>query len=182
MKNAIILHGIGSKPTDFWFPSAKSELESRGYEVWVPQLPQPDDPDTEVYVPYILTHGVFTNETVIIGHSSGASLILAVLEKVQIKINKAMLVSAFLTRGGTRPEKAVKEREEEYNWTTIKSNVEQIITINSTNDPWGCDDTQGRKIFDHVGGLFIVNTDGHMGSTYFKQPYKEFPLITKLID
>jgi predicted alpha/beta hydrolase family esterase len=182
MKNAIILHGISSTPNDFWFPYVKSELESRGYGVWVPQLPQPDDPDIEIYVPYILTHGVFTNETVIIGHSSGASIILAVLEKLEVKINKAILVSAFLTRGGARPAKAVKEREEAYDWVIIRSNAEQIITINSTNDPWGCDDTQGRKIFDHVGGLCIVNNDGHMGSAYFKQPYKEFPLVTKLVE
>lgn len=182
MKNTIILHGISSTPNDFWFPFVKKELESRGHTVWVPQLPQPDDPDIEVDVPYILNHGMFTNETVIIGHSSGASIILAVLEQLETKIHMAILVSAFLVRGDSRPAKAVKETVEEYDWTKIKSNVELFITINSTNDPWGCNDTQGRKIFDHVGGLLIVNTDGHMGSTYFKQPYKEFPLITKLVD
>ncbi len=182
MKNAIILHGIGSTPDDFWFPYLKSGLEQKGYAVWVPQLPQPDDPDIAVYVPFILEQGVFTAETVIIGHSSGASIILAVLEKLEVKIHQAILVSAFLTRGGKRPAKALKANESDYDWAKIRSNVEQIITINSTNDPWGCDDMQGREIFNRVGGLLIVNNDGHMGSTYFKQPYKKFPLIVKLIE
>ena len=181
MKNAIILHGIGSTPNDFWFPYVKSGLEKKGYEVWVPQLPQPDNPDIDVYVPYILKQGVFTEETVIIGHSSGASIILSVLEKLEVRINQTILVSAFLTRGGKRPAKAVKPKEEDYDWKKIQANVEQFVIINSTNDPWGCDDTQGRKIFNRVGGLLIVNNDGHMGSTYFKQPYKKFPMIVKLI-
>ena len=181
MKNAIILHGIGSTPNNFWFPYVKSELEKKGYEVWVPQLPQPDNPDIDVYVPYILKQGVFTEETVIIGHSSGASIILAVLEKLEVRIDQTILVSAFLTRGGKRPAKAVKPQEDDYYWKKIQANVEQFVIINSTNDPWGCDDTQGRKIFNRVGGSLIVNNDGHMGSTYFKQPYKKFPMIVKLI-
>jgi len=32
-----------------------------------------------------------------------------------------------------------------------------------------------------VGGKLIVMHDGHMGSSYFNQPYKEFPLIMRLI-
>jgi hypothetical protein len=32
-----------------------------------------------------------------------------------------------------------------------------------------------------VGGKLIVMHDGHMGSSYFNQPYKEFPLILSLI-
>ena len=182
MKNAIILHGIGSTPNDFWFPYVKCELEKKGYEVWVPQLPQPDDPDIDVYVPYILKQGVFTEETVIIGHSSGASTILAVLEKLEVRINQTILIAAFLTRGGKRPAKAVKPQEDDYDWKKIQANVEQFVIINSTNDPWGCDDTQGRKIFNRVGGSLIVNNDGHMGSTYFKQSYMKFPLILKLIE
>jgi predicted alpha/beta hydrolase family esterase len=182
MKNAIILHGIGSTPNDFWFPYMKSELEKKSYEVWTPQLPQPDDPDIEVYVPYILTHGVFTNETVIIGHSSGASVILALLEKINTKIHMAILVSGFLSRGGQRPAKAVKAHESDYNWKKIRSNASEFITINAINDPWGCNDTEGRQIFNNVGGLLILNTEGHMGSAYYNQPYKKFLLITKLVD
>lgn len=182
MKNAIILHGIGSTPSDFWFPYMQSELEKKGYEVWVPQLPQTDDPDIEVYVPFLLLNGTYSSETVLIGHSSGASTILALLEKVSVKIHQAILVSAFLTREGERPAKAVKAHEEDYDWAAIRSNVGKLTIINSANDPWGCNDVEGRKIFDRTGGLLIINNDGHMGSTFFKQPYKEFPLLVKLID
>jgi len=38
------------------------------------------------------------------------------------------------------------------------------LFINSVNDPWGCNDKQGRKMFDNLGGTLVVNNDGHMGS------------------
>jgi predicted alpha/beta hydrolase family esterase len=45
MKNAIILHGTGDTPTDFWFPYIKENLEKRGYSVWLPQLPNAEKPN-----------------------------------------------------------------------------------------------------------------------------------------
>jgi hypothetical protein len=36
-------------------------------------------------------------------------------------------------------------------------------------------------MFDNLGGMQIVLHEGHMGSTYYNQPYKEFPLLLKLI-
>lgn len=55
--------------------------------------------------------------------------------------------------------------------------------VKSDNDPWSCDDKQGKRMFDKLGGTLIVRHDeGHMGSDSFNQPYKEFPLIIKLVE
>lgn len=180
MKNAIILHGIGSGPKDFWFPWTAKSLEKEGYKVWVPQLPQADDPDLKVQLPWILKNGEFNRETVLIGHSSGASLILGILDSLDVKIRMAVLVSGFLTRGGVRPKQAVKA-ENAYHWEKMKTKTDELVFINAVNDPWGCNDEQGRKMFDHLGGTLIINNEGHMGSEYYKQPYREFPLLLKLI-
>lgn len=37
-------------------------------------------------------------------------------------------------------------------------------------------------MFENLGGMLIINNEGHMGSDTFKQPYKEFPLLLKLIE
>ena len=50
MKNALILHGTSCTPQSFWQPSIKSFLESKGYEVIVPQLPEADTPDLEKWL------------------------------------------------------------------------------------------------------------------------------------
>jgi uncharacterized protein len=177
MKNAILLHGTSCTPESFWFPSIRRFLESEGYDVWAPHLPQPDDPDLEVQLPYVLENGVFTDETIIIGHSAGVPLALAILERVGV--GKAVLVAGFarpLGKDGTH-EKIVKD----FAWDAIRENVRELIVINAVNDPWGCDDDEGRHIAVHAGGKLIVNHEGHMGSDRFNQPYREFPLLVSLL-
>lgn len=180
MKNAIILHSVGSNPHQFWFPWLTQNLERKSYRVWAPQLPDPDSADLKVQLPYVLEHGEFNKKTILIGHSSGASLVLAVLDALNIKIKKAIMVAGFLTRGGARPKYAVRN-ESQYNWKKMRNNVGELFFINAVNDPWGCDDKQGMKMFARLGGTLILNNEGHMGSEKFKQPYRQFPLLLKLI-
>jgi hypothetical protein len=181
MKNAIILHGSGETPNSFWIPYIKEDLEKKGYEVWIPQLPDADAPVLSKWLPLVLEGGKFSKETVIISHSAGGPLLLSVLEKIAVKIKQAILVAGFSypLSGDT----AKDILQDSYDWQKIKDNVEDIIFINSNNDPWGCDDKQGKLMFDNLGGTLIVRDgEGHMGSDKFNQPYREFPLLTKLID
>lgn len=178
MKNAIILHGSGDSPESFWIPWLKSELEKHGYEVWAPLLPDADNPDINKWLPFVMENGKFNNDTIIIGHSAGATLIWALLDKIDVKIKQAVLVSGFVDYGIL--DSILKE---DYNWDKIsKGTSEKLIFINSENDPWGCDDKQGRKMLDLAGGIqIIIKGEGHMGSMRFNQSYKEFPLLKKLI-
>lgn len=69
-----------------------------------------------------------------------------------------------------------------YDWDKIQQHANEFVFINSDNDPWGCDDKAGRKLQEHLGGrLIICKGQGHFGSDTYKQPYKEFPLLLKLI-
>jgi predicted alpha/beta hydrolase family esterase len=180
LKNAIILHGTGDTPDLFWFPYIKSFLESEGYEVWLPQLPNADYPNLTDWLPYVLESGVFTQETIIVGHSAGAQLILSLLEKIDQPTKQAILVSGYAKALRSTAE---SEQEGEYNWRAIKGKSQQFIFINSDNDPWECTDTQGRIMLDQLGGVqIILKGEGHMGSQTYNQPYKEFPLLTRLID
>lgn len=180
MKNAIILQGAGETTESFWLPWFKKELEKIGYKVWLPQLPDNNDPQLKKNLPFVLDNGKFTKETIIIGHSAGCPLILSVLENLNVQIKQAILVAGFCfpIPGENAANKILQK---EYHWNKIKVHVKDIIFINSVNDPWGCNDKQGRKMFDNLGGTLIVNNEGHMGSDTFKQPYKEFPFLLKLI-
>ncbi|MFA5124457.1 MAG: alpha/beta fold hydrolase [Patescibacteria group bacterium] len=179
MKNAIILHGTGDSPDLFWFPWLKDNLEKKGYEVWLPALPNPKFPNRQEWVPFILENGKFNSETVIIGHSAGAQIILSVLEKFESPIKQAILVSGYAK--ALRKTADSEKNVDDYDWEKIKGKAEEFIFINSDNDPWTCDDTQGRIMFNHLGGSQIILHEGHMGSSYFNQPYKEFPFLLRLI-
>ncbi len=183
MRNAIIFHGSSETPSSFWYPSIGKFLENQGYEVWVPQLPEPNHgiPELKVQLPFILENGKFNEETTIVGHSAGCPLTLSVLENINTKIHRAVLVAGY-----ARPLRGLPESEpilqKEYNWEKIKQNVRDIYFINSDNDPWKCNDKEGYYIFQHLGGTLIIrHGEGHMGSHKFNQPYSKFPLLEKLL-
>lgn len=182
MKNAILLQGIGETPKSFWLPYAKKELEKKGYEVWISQLPNNDDPDIKRSLPFVLKNVKFTKNTVIIARSAGCPLTLSILENINVQIKQAILVAGFATPLPTKGA-ATKILQKRYNWKKIGQHVKDIIFINSDNDPWGCDDKQGKYMLDHLGGkLIIPKGEGHMGSSTFNQPYKKFPFLIKLVD
>ena len=179
-KNAIIFHGTGTRPDEFWFPYVKEKLEARGYSVWLPQLPNADKPNIEEWLPFVLKSGMITEDTVLIGHSKGSALILHILENIHFIMKQAILVAGYAE---ALPKTAKSDDKDELKWDVIKFHVKDIIFINSDNDPWECTDVQGRIMFNHLGGTqIILHGEGHMGSGTFKQPYKEFPLIVKLVD
>lgn len=191
MKNAIMFHGSGETPNSFWYPNIKKFLESKGYEVWAPQLPNPEAPDLKFQLPFVLKNAKFDSETIIIGHSSGCPLILAVLENIGVKVRKAILVAGYARKLGKVTDPQLKKEEEDanpilqnkYNWDKIKANAKDIVFINSDNDPWGCDDKEGDYMFRNLGGTLIIrHGEGHMGSGSFNQPYREFPLLEKLLE
>jgi uncharacterized protein len=177
--NAIILHGTGATPDSFWYPSIRSALENQGYDVWVPKLPGADSPELTVQLPFIMENGTFTEQTVLIGHSSGCALILSALEKIKVKLTKVILVAGF-----ARPLKkvALDIFPKRYDWKRIRNNANEFIIINSDDDPWGCDDREGRFLFNKLCGTFIVvHGQGHMGSDKYQQPFREFPLLNRLL-
>lgn len=178
MKNAIILHGTGTKPNEFWFPYLKKELESKGCRVWLPQLPNAEKPNIQDWLPFILKNGKISNDTIIIGHSAGAQITLSILENIKIKVKQVILVSGYAKL-------LIKDRKSKNlgnpNWKKIEGHAQNFVFINSDNDPWGCNDKQGKIMFNNLGGTLIINHEGHMGSKTYKQPYKKFPLLIKLI-
>lgn len=181
MKNAILLHGTSSNPNSFWFPYLKSELEAKGYTVSAPQLPGTDSPDLKNWLPTALKENI-NEQTVLVGHSAGVPLILSILENINTKIKQAILVAGYARpKGKDKAEEAILQSK--YDWSKIKSSCHEFIFINSDNDPWGCNDTEGRFMLDNLGGTLVIRKgEGHMGSDTFNQSYKDFPFLVKLID
>lgn len=179
MKNAILLHGTGDSPTRYWFPYVARGLKRKGYKVWAPRLPNAEKPNLSDWLAYVYRNGVFTKNTILIGHSAGAQLILSLLEKIDEKIKQAILVSGYAE---PLPKNEGVKNKHKFAWKKIKKHATSFIFINSDNDPWGCTSKQGKIMLDQLGGTLIIpKGQGHMGSTTYKQPYKRFPLLVKLV-
>jgi len=181
MKNAIIFHGTDCSPDSkfYWYSWLKKELENRGYNVATPHYSDINHEPIDTFLPKVLNDHHFDSETILVGHSAGSPLILSILENIDIKVKLSVLVAGYSMRLSGEPLDPVLQ--ESYDWEKIKNNSDNFVFINSVNDPWGCDDKQGRILFDNLGGTQIIRNDGHFGSEGQNLPYVEFPLLRDII-
>jgi len=178
MKRAIIFHGTSQTPGSFWYPWLAEQLQKRGYDAKVPYYPDINRTPITEFLPKVMQNEQIDSETLLIGHSSGAPLVLSILEHVDTVIPLAILVAGY---SAPLPDSEDVVLQDKYDWAKIRKNVKDVILINSANDPWGCDDKQGRTMFNHLGGTQIIRNDGHFGSRTYNQPYRSFNLLDKLI-
>lgn len=176
-RNAIIFHGTGANPEICWYPWLRRRLTERGYAVEVPHYPGLNVDPIDTFLPKVLGNHDFDEHTVLIGHSGGAALILAVLEHIDATVSQAVLVAGYSTRPNAGNEPVLQA---DYDWAAIKSHVHDLYFVNSRKDPYGCDDKQGRAMFERLGGTQVVRDDGHFEPTS-DQPFETFELLDKLI-
>jgi len=186
MKTAWLLHGTGGSDKDyFWFADTKEYLESKGYKVWWPLLPHTSKPnlkETRHFIEYNDTNFVCDEETIIIGHSSACPVTLELLQYFEVPVKQVILVAGFYKPINDGGFSELMLPEKEFDYETIKKAAKEIILINSNDDPWGCNDKQSLPVAIKLGATQIVATgQGHMGSGAFKQPYKSFPLLKRLL-
>lgn len=176
MKNALILHGKDGNPDKNWFSWLQKELIKKGYDVWVPQLPDADDPDIQKYLEFITdSDWKFNKDSVIVGYSAGAVAILGILTALGIQIHKSILVGGFTTGIGLDKLFTI-----DFDWNKIKNSTDEIHVINSDDDP--------HIPIEH--GVFLAESLGvkhnlMIGQKHFNESmlpkYKEFPELLDII-
>jgi len=181
MKNALILHGTENDSSGNWFQWLKKQLESRGFEVWVPDLPNSEMPDAEKYNNLLLNHGfIFNEETVLVGHSSGAVSILNLLAELpaDVKIRAAFLVGAF--KGPLNKETRSKLFPKPFNFEQLKTHCNKFVFVHSDNDPY-CPLSDAEFLANKLDGdLMVKKGQGHFNLDASPN-YKQFPVLLELI-
>lgn len=98
-KRVFIVHGWGGNPDEGWFPWLKKELETRGFSVVIPILPDSNNPRIFNWVPALANEVGMPDEfTYFVGHSMGCQTIIRYIESLQEgqKIGGAVFVAGFL--------------------------------------------------------------------------------------
>lgn len=188
VKNALILHGAGNNSQGNWFPWLKKQLEAKGYKVWSPDLPNADVPIQKDWLNTIFSNKgwVLDEDSTIIGHSAGATLILRILERLPkgVRINRAILVAGPIDKGKFPEFFQYKEdlTREPFNWDKIKNSSKNFYLIASDNDPYDCGDRHARVMHGKLGGKLIIKKgQGHF-NLEASPSYKEFPFLLTLIN
>ena len=157
-RRAIIFHGTGAQPGWIWYPWLADRLRTRGYDVETPHHPGTNVEPIASFLPTVLAAHTFDEDTVLVGHSGGAALLLALLEHLDVTVAQAVLVAGYSTLPNDGPEPVLQEA---YDWAAIRSHVGELVFLNSVTDEFGCDAEQGRAMFDRLGGTLVVRDDGH---------------------
>jgi len=174
MKNAYIFHGWQGNSQENWFPWLKDKLEKLNIKTTIPDFPDSDQPKLEKWLKTLENYD-FNQETILIGHSLGAALIIRFLEKNKVKIASAYLVAVFDNDLNIPQLKNSGFFSPAFDWQKIKNQAENFYILNSNNDS-GIKPEYGLRIAQNLGiKTEILSEFGHFNN------FSEFPYLLNLI-
>lgn len=163
-KRVFIIHGWDGHPEEGWFPWLKRELEARGFEVSIPQMPEAQKPRIHHWVPAIANAvGIADVQTYFVGHSLGCQAIARYCESLPegVKVGGAVFVAGFFKRlTGLEDNAEVQKTDRHwldtpFDFTKVKNHLPKSAAIFSDDDPFVPLDNQD-DFRDKLGSEIIL--------------------------
>ncbi len=178
MKRAIIIHAWEETPDGQWLPWLKEKLESSGWKVDVPEMPNTKKPKLNEWMDKLLSLSP-GKDTVLIGHSLSNALIMKYLERPEAKIKSVIMVAAWDWLMEAVKKFHLTFFENGFDYEAIKRKQIPITIVNSTTDPW-INFERSKGLANKLNAKFIsVENAGHFMA---RDGYTEFPLLLKIIE
>lgn len=136
---ALIFHGLGSNPDQHWFSWLEKRLEEEGWEVEVPRFPTPEGQELENWLEVIDELEMkIDSETVLIGHSVGATFCLDLLDVRDYEVAGMFLVSCFTGKLGLEDFDPLNESfaERDFDWEKIRNSAAETEMFHGRDDPY----------------------------------------------
>jgi len=145
MKKALIIHGWDGNTKEPLHQYLRGELESLGYEITIPSMPNPATPVIKDWVDKIKS--IFNEKTdLIIGHSIGCQAVLRFIETLdsKVSISKVILIAPWMKLDMNTIEEEGEEviaiakpwMETPIDFDKVKKIVKSIVAIFSDNDSY----------------------------------------------
>jgi leucyl-tRNA synthetase len=154
--NFLILHGWEGSADSNFIPKLKADLEKMGYQVQAPNLPGTMFPKELDQVDFILKNCKIDANTIIIGHSLGTVLAMKLLEKIDFKIKKCILVAAFeqpFIKIGEFP--FAKDFDWNFDYKKISNSTNSGLILQAHNDSF-LEVKEGENLAKKLGFKFVV--------------------------
>jgi uncharacterized protein len=170
---AIFIHGNGgSTAGDIWLPWLERELTALGVEVINQTFPDNVKARAAFWLPHLESLGADEN-TVLIGHSSGASAAMRYAETHRLL--GSVLVGVCHTDLGDSSETASGYYADEWRWQDIRDNQRWIAIFHSTDDP-NIPVAEARFVAKQLKCSYFEHTDrGHFVNS------RQFPEIVDFV-
>lgn len=183
MKRAVIVHCWDGNSDYAWYPWLKAQLEKQGYEVSVPDMPDPDPPILATWLPHLQkVIGQPDDELLLVGHSIGTVTIMRYLESLESgRVGKVILVAGFTDQLGFKELENFFETR--LNFAAIRDKSKDgFVAIQSDDDPF-VSEQYGERLKEELNAkLVIKHGAGHMsGSVDGEQACTELPEVLENI-
>lgn len=168
MKHIVIIPGNGAGDVTManWYGWAKRKLNAiENVKCDLRNMPDPITARESVWIPFMRDKMNCGDETIIIGHSSGAEAAMRFAERYKVK--GIVVVSACVTDLGDENERASGYYSRPWDWDNIKRNTDWRVQFGSTDDPfipW----TEQQQVADGMTSeLYKFEDKGHFMNTSF---------------
>jgi len=171
-KKIIFIPGNGGgSPNDNWFPTVKKNLEAEGLQVIAEEFPDNDLARMSSWIPFLLDELNVDEESILVGHSSGAIAAMRLAERQPIL--GSVLIGAYHTHLDMEKEKLSGYFDTPWDWQKIKQNQQWITLFASQDDPW-IPIAEPRFIHTQLNCEYHEYKDeGHFGGDYHKSKFPE---------
>ncbi|XP_005111079.1 putative hydrolase RBBP9 isoform X2 [Aplysia californica] len=163
-------NGAGDVHRANWYGWLFRKLCDAGMECCLENMPDPITARESVWLPFMEKELRCDENTVIVGHSSGAEAAMRYAESH--KVYSIVLVSACVTDLGDPNEAASGYYNRPWDWESIKGNVKVIAQFGSTDDsfiPW----SEQQQVVEGLSSkLFEFSDKGHFMNSQFPQLLK----------
>lgn len=180
-KRAVIFHGTQGSPEGNWFRWLEKTLQNRGLEVWLPVLPKATAPSLKEWVEFVRRDCPFTldQDTIVIGHSSGAILAFLLLQSGFDSIGAVVGVSVFL-ENSINWEPNNRLFDVQFDWPVIAAQPTRRLVINSDTDPY-VPIIQAKTIAQRTNTeLVVIPNQGHFNLEQ-SPDYTQFPMLIECL-
>ncbi len=165
MEKYIILHGSFGSNEGNWFPWLKNELQAKGKQVFVPQMPIGIKKQNYKSWSNELDKLAIDKNTIIIAHSIAPVFVCKYLINNKTKVKKLIFVCGFNNYLGINPDyDAVNESMFFDNLEDIKEYCNDIICFYSDNDPYVNYDAEKQFADKITDKQFVIKGGGHINS------------------
>lgn len=181
-RTAFIFHGTGNDSKGNWFPWVRNELEKRGFEVHVPDFPTPEGQSLESWLEVFGEYEERVDEeSVFIGHSTGAVFILDLLDLKDFDIRAAFLVSGFVDSLGSERFDPLNETfaERDFDWRRLRERCGDFYLFHSIDDPYVPVEKAEELNSKLDAKLFLHEESGHFNT---EAGYESFAELVTLIE
>lgn len=171
MKVIFIPGNGGGGPNDNWFPYLKEKLEPLKVKVIASEFPDNQLARESYWIPFLKNDLKADEQTVLIGHSSGAIAAMRFAETNRLL--GSVIVGGYHTDLGLAAEKQSGYFNRPWKWDIIKHNQKWIIQFASPNDPW-IPIAEARYLHEKLNTEYHELPDqGHFGGDYQKLEFPE---------